>query len=368
MRMARTSRALVAGLVALVTASAATGAGAAEEPVPVIVGPGQSIQEALDEAGAGGEVIVRPGTYREDVAITEDGVSLIGIGATLEPPEQRNPDNPCANPEDPESVDGICIRGELDRETGEVVEPVHGASVIGFTVRGFPGSGVIAFGAHDALVQYVDAQDNDEYGITAFASSGTRFLNNRASGSEEAGFYIGDSPEANATLKGNVATGNGLFGYFMRDASYGTLEENQATGNCIGVGLLDSGSPGDVFRWTLHRNAFVANDAACPGFAEEGFPPVSGIGIMLGGALQTTIHETLVLDNVPSGPSAFAGGVALVDTTPFGGGTPRGNVVTGNIITGNQPADIVDDGSGERNRLTGNLCGTSQPAGLCGPA
>jgi hypothetical protein len=56
--------------------------------------------------------------------------------------------------------------------------------------------------------------------------------------------------------------------------------------------------------------------------------------------------------------------VAVVDSTPFGGSTPNGNVVKANVIKGNDP-DIFWDGSGRGNVFAHNLCKTSVPSGLC---
>jgi len=361
MRSVRRLRVVVVALVGLVAVCTPGVAGAQEGPV--VVSPGESIQAAVDSAGAGATIVVRPGTYRENVTITEDDVSLIGVGVTLEEPDAPTP-GPCVDPEDPE-INGICVLGPLDPDSHEPVGSVHNVSVIGFTVRGFSGIGVVLFGADNTLVQYVDAEDNGSYGITAFASTGTRFLNNRASGSEEAGFYIGDSPDAQATLMGNVAVHNELTGFLLRDASFGHLTENQATGNCVGAIVLDTGETGPAMGWDLQTNGFVANNAACPALEEEGFPATSGTGLLLAGAQHTTVNQNLILDNVPSGDTPFGGGVRLFDTTSLGGSVPQANLVSGNVIIGNQPADIIDDGTGQQNQLLGNLCNTSIPDGLC---
>jgi hypothetical protein len=69
--------------------------------------------------------------------------------------------------------------------------------------------------------------------------------------------------------------------------------------------------------------------------------------------------------NVPSGPTAFSGGV-VVSTDPFFGGSAklRNNSVTGNHFGRNKP-DIFWDESGSGNRFIGNLCNSSVPSRLC---
>src|SRR5689334_24621213 len=46
------------------------------------------------------------------------------------------------------------------------------------------------------------------YGVFALMSSDTRIDSNRAEGNAEAGFYVGDSPRANATVVNNESSNN----------------------------------------------------------------------------------------------------------------------------------------------------------------
>ena len=75
------------------------------------------------------------------------------------------------------------------------------------------------------------------------------------------------------------------------------------------------------------------------------------------------IEGNTIFDNVPSGPSEFHGGVALV--RGFEGTAPKDNLVRGNTILRNRP-DIFWDKSGSGNRFVGNVCRTSEPSRLCG--
>ena len=123
---------LVAGLLA-VTASPASAA-------TIIVGPGQSIQAAVDAAPPGSTILVRPGTYHETVTITRAGIRLQGSGAnltTILPP--ANPGGPCAF--GPDFVQGVCVLGNLDQDFN-VVSSVRGVSVTDIAVSGFTGSGI----------------------------------------------------------------------------------------------------------------------------------------------------------------------------------------------------------------------------------
>ena len=89
------------------------------------------------------------------------------------------------------------------------------------------------------------------------------YTHNVASGSEEAGFYVGDSPDAEAVVTHNTATGN-LFGFFFRDSEHGLYAHNFAKGNCVGIMTLDTGAPGAEGFVEIRQNRIFHNQKACP--------------------------------------------------------------------------------------------------------
>src|ERR1041384_703439 len=104
----RSARLLVTLAVAMMLA-AAVSAGSPLAAVAV-VGPGDSIQAAIDAAQPGDTIIVK-GVHHENVAITTDGITLRGIGAVLEPAATPLV-NVCSDPSAPDDVNGICIVGD----------------------------------------------------------------------------------------------------------------------------------------------------------------------------------------------------------------------------------------------------------------
>ena len=184
--------------------------------------------------------MVHPGVYHESVKISKNFLSLQGSGdasrgTVLEP---KAGTSRCGH-----GAAGICIFG---RKTAGGIEPVKGTIVSGFLVHGFKGFGLIAHFAQNTTVRHNAFRNNADYGATAFTSSGTKFLYNRSSGAQEAGIYVGDSPNANATVVGNTVSGN-EFGFFFRDAAIGDAANNRAFGNCAGFMVLNTGSSST--RW-----------------------------------------------------------------------------------------------------------------------
>lgn len=353
-------RFLLLAVLASLAAVAAPLASASGDAATVVE-PGESIQAAVDAASPGDTIRVEPGVYREAVVITTDDLRLEGKGAVVEPPESSEP-TPCDDPEGTEAGNGFCVLGVVDFETGEVSDPVEDVTIRGFTVRGFPGNGILALGALDAEFAHNVAEDNHEYGIAAFVSSGTRILSNRTSGSEEAGIYVGDSPDANVTVRGNETFDN-LFGIFLRNAEGGSVAFNRAHGNCLGILVLGD-APGPAGEFSLTANAVRDNTRVCP--AGEEAPPLSGVGIALVGAHDNSIRFNLITGNRPAGPTAFSGGVVVVSGIGEEGptGTPStGNRVVGNLVLGNDP-DLFWDEQGD-NEFAANICRTSSPDDLC---
>src|SRR3954464_15819403 len=87
--------------------------GGAQAKHGTVVGPGDSIQAAVDAADPGDTILVY-GTHRENVAVQTDGLTLRGIGATILPPAVPAV-HACFDPtEVDEAVHGICVLGDID--------------------------------------------------------------------------------------------------------------------------------------------------------------------------------------------------------------------------------------------------------------
>jgi len=320
--------------------------------------PGHSIQKAVNKANRGDTIKVHEGVYHQMVQIKRNGLTLKGAGADLKTGTVIKPGNSsrCQG-----GGAGICV---LSHKAGHHRVPTKNTTVRGFLVRDFHAFGFVAIGAKRTTVMRNHFANDGEYGGAAFDSVRTKFVRNLATGNGEAGLYVGDSPRAKALLRNNKARGNGSFGFFLRDSAHGRAINNTVVHNCLGIGVLNTGSPGNAKRWLIKGNDAHANNKFCKG--EGGAPPISGTGIGLLGARRTVVRDNSVRDNKPRRPAPFSGGIVMISSQPFGGTTPVRNTIARNVAFGNQPADIRWDGSGTNNRFRGNNCGSSQPSGLCG--
>src|SRR3712207_1504341 len=94
-----------------------------------VVGPGESIQKAVNAAHPGDTIVVR-GVHREDVIIRKNGIKLRGDDAVIEAPPRAKADSPCSRLVGPEA---FCVWGDFNINTGEITGPrVSDVSVSGF--------------------------------------------------------------------------------------------------------------------------------------------------------------------------------------------------------------------------------------------
>jgi nitrous oxidase accessory protein NosD len=330
----------------------------------IVVRPGQSIQAAINKASPGDTVLIKPGIYHQSVQIRTDRITLRGSGAfrggTILLPPKVFPKTLCNGGFGPTAV---CILAKnLNPKTGMVITPVRGDKVTGLRVTGFHGNGVFGYGTDGLQVTRVVAVNDGGYGIARFVSSRTLFADDTAIGNDEAGIYVGDSPDADTVVRDDHAYGN-LFGVFIRHARQVLVKDNLLSGNCQGILVLDDGQRGGAGNATITDNSVFKNNKFCP---KSGDTPVNfqGGGILLLGATRTLVADNRVTGN--SGKQLNSGGIVVVSAHALThGSNPRFNTITGNTASRNHPADLIWDRTGTGVRFKANDCDTSVPSGFC---
>jgi len=351
----------------LLTAGPASAAGHHTWEVKPGVG---TISAAVAAASPGDTLRLDEGTFFDSVFIGKP-LTIRGEGdeTVIKPPATFNAANPCntaadptTHPPTPEQVEGLCVAGQVDGQGNPVLSnPVHDVEIVDLRTTGFSDSGIIGFNTAGLVVHEVRSDHNHGYGIARFASTGSTFSYNWVSDNGEAGLYMGDSPHAASTVRGNLADHNG-FGIFLRDSTEILATDNAVWGNCVGILALNSGhgatGASGAGSHVIRDNHASANDAACP--AGDG-PPTSGIGIALVGVQGTVVTDNEVRNNQASGPSLASGGIVIHSgpTAP-----PTSNVIRENRLRNNLPADIVWDNTGTGNVVNDNNCHSAIPNNL----
>lgn len=322
-----------------------------------VVQPGESIQAAVDAAGAGGVVHVLAGTYAQAVTVTEPGVRIVGItGADGAGVILTNPGG---------VRNGIDVRGAA-----------RGFALVNVTVRGFDANGVFLSGIDDFLLSRVTAENNGAYGLFPVRANGGVIEHSAASGHADAGLYVGQS--ANVTMRNNRVFGN-VVGIEASNSSNIKLLHNEAWDNTNGI--LAVLLPGRQIRvagdMTIAGN--VIRDNNRPNFADPDdlvAAVPSGTGILVVGADRVLVEGNTVSGNafigIGVGSSMVLAALSGGDPTPFLElePDPEGVRVSRNTVTGNgtaspipflPPADLLWDGSGAGNCWTGNTFASSFP-------
>jgi parallel beta-helix repeat protein len=330
------------------------------------VSPGHSIQAAIDKSKPGDTVFVEKGKYKEALDIGTNDVTLEGERGTIVKGGGGPGKSLCnAHPEQPGKFVGICVHGQIAQPAGgppEVVKEVEGVVVRHLTVQGFGADGVFVFGGRKTIVRAVHLLDNGGYGSFSNTSRGTRFINNDVQDNGAPGLYVGDSPNANATIRGNYVKNNHGEGILIRNASHGQVRKNILKYNCAGL-LVLADAPGPARKWTITQNATSFNNKACAGEPDEGEPAISGIGIGLFGARDTTVSSNAGFKNIDKHSSIAHGGIVVTKGVE---GTPERNLlIQANGFSDNAPFDISWDKAGELISFVDNQCVTSKPKSIC---
>jgi plastocyanin len=303
------------------------------EVTRAVPGDYPNIQAAVDAADPGDLVLIDPGVYREAVTVTTPGLTIRG--------KDRN---------------ATILDGEFTRDNGIAVT-ADGVAIENLTARNYTVNGFFWNGVTGYRGSYLTAIDDWVYGIYAFDSVDGVLEHSYASGSFDAGFYVGQCDPCNAVVTDVLAEYNGL-GYSGTNSSgnmYIVNSEWRRNVGGIAPNTLDSELLPPVNNVTIAGN-YVHHNGAGDVAPSGTFQWLAhGVGVALAGARDSVVRDNLLVNNSTSGVAV----VSMIDANVWPSGD---NEIRGNVIRGSGRADLALGGPNEQGTcFADNDASTSVP-------
>lgn len=294
-----------------------------------------TIQSAVDAAGQGDLVLIAPGTYREEVAVTTENLVIRG--------EDRN---------------NTIIDGEGVRSNGILIT-ADGVAVENLSVINPVGNGVFWTGVTGFRGSYLTTIYAGNYGIYAFDSSDGLIEYSLGTGAPDSGFYVGQCDPCNAIVTNVVSEYNGM-GYSGTNASTEMYLINSIW-RYNGAGLVPNTLDGEKLApfhdVTIVGNLIHDNSRTDVPFKNATWPSF-GNGIILAGGNTTLIERNRVVNHLGNG-------IVISPNLDKKFWFSSGNIVRDNVIGGSGRADLALAGLADGgNCFEGNTYSTSLPVGL----
>lgn len=205
-----------------------SGTGAAAE---ILVQPGNSIQNAVNNSTSGDIIIVSPGTYTENIKITKDNLTIRS--------ESGNSDDTIVQAGNPNAnvlllkANNITISGlKIIGATDPIHSGIYLSSCRNCTIDNNKflnnGLGIYVLYSRGNIVSNNIVTNNEEYGI-AIQSSEDNILSGNTASDNSRGIHFGNS-DGNK-LSGNIVQNNSVYGFYICPRSDSNLIYNNYFNN-----------------------------------------------------------------------------------------------------------------------------------------
>jgi plastocyanin len=295
-----------------------------------------TIQSAVDAAEPGDLVLVDEGVYAEQVDVATEQIVIRGTDRG-----------------------GVIVDGEGEREMGIIVT-ADGVAIENMTVRDVTTNGFYWTGVTGFRGSYLTAVNAGTYGIYGFDSTDGVFEHSYASGSADAGFYIGQCHDCRTILNEVTAEHNALG--FSGTNSSNSLYLVNSVWRHNGAGIVPNTLDSQRYppsRGTVIAGNLVESNDAFDAPVLSGTWPAFGTGILLAGGIDHEVRDNVVRDHPVNG-------IAATPNLSQNFWMSGGNVVRGNVVTGSGQGDLVAAAPSQRGGdcYEGNEVGRSLPRTL----
>ena len=339
--------------IALATPVIATPAATAAAQGSIIRVPSDkpTIQAAVDASKSGTLILIAPGTYKEAVVVSPKHSNIVIRG---------------------EDRATTILDGEFSSEAGKengFKVFADGVAIENITVQNFSTNGFYWIGAKGYRGSYITAIRNGDYGIYAFDSVKGQFDHAYASGSPDAGFYIGQCYPCDALIVDSESEWNGL-GYSGTNAG-GNLLIARSSWHDNRAGIVPNSGTGEKLypqrETTIIGNSVYDNNNAGTAAIEIAQVAV-GNGILIAGGNNNLVERNRVENHTVTGIGVIPLPETVLnpDSATAKDFDSKRNSVLANIVQKNlydlvSVTSLTDASDSGKNCFAGNTYTTSSP-------
>jgi len=313
-----------------------------------------TIQQAVDAARPGTLVLVAPGVYNEGVTVGRTHHDIVIRG------EDRGT---------------TILDGKFSTAAGQdngFQVRADGVAIENITARNFANNGFFWEGVDGYRGSYLTAVRNGNWDIYSSGSVHGQFDHDYASGTPDAGFYIGECNPCHAVITDVEAEWNGL-GYLGTNAG-GDLVIMRSKFHDNRAGIVPNSETGEKLSpqrgVTIVGNTVYSNNnvqTAAPDIANI----ATGSGILLAGGNDDVVERNVVRSQAVTGIGVIPLPEKILNPSnpnaknfTATGNQVRDNVLSNNLVDLILVSSFDDATQSGRNCFSGNHPTSSLPAGL----